>query len=85
MKIQVAYVNNKFIIESGRLISDVLKITNSLDIAELLMIVDIENTFNSTYHFFLMCMLKTFGFGNKFSKWIQILIKKTGIVGCQWS
>ena len=29
---QVAYVNNRFISESGRLISDVLEITNSLDI-----------------------------------------------------
>ena len=29
---QVAYVNNRFIGESGRLISDVLEITNSLDI-----------------------------------------------------
>ena len=34
MKIQVAYVNNKFIVERGRPISDVLKITNSLDIAK---------------------------------------------------
>ena len=29
---QVAYVNNRFISESGRLISDVFAITNSLDI-----------------------------------------------------
>ena len=29
---QVAYVNNRFISESDRLISDVLDITNSLDI-----------------------------------------------------
>ena len=36
---QVAYVNNRFISESGRLISDVLEITNSLDIEGLLMIV----------------------------------------------
>ena len=33
---QVAYINNRFISESGRLISDVLKITNSLDIEGLL-------------------------------------------------
>ena len=37
---QVAYVNNRFISESGRLISDVLEITNSLDIEGLLMTVD---------------------------------------------
>ena len=38
---QVACVNNRFIIESGRLISDVLEITNFLDIKALLMTVDI--------------------------------------------
>ena len=54
---QVAYVNNRFIGESGRLISDVLKITNSLDIEGLLMIVDIENAFDSINHSFLMCVL----------------------------
>ena len=37
---QVAYVSNRFIGESGRLISDVLEITNSLDIEGLLMTVD---------------------------------------------
>ena len=34
---QVACVNNRFISESGRLISDVLEITNALDIEGLLM------------------------------------------------
>ena len=37
----VACANNGFIIESGRLISDVLEITNFLDIKALLMTVDI--------------------------------------------
>ena len=55
---QVAYVNNRFISESGRLISDVLEITNSLDIEGLLMTVDIEKTFDSINHSFLMCVLK---------------------------
>ena len=70
---QVAYVNNRFISESGRLISDVLEITNSLDIEGLLMTVDIEEAFDSINHSFLMCVLKKFGFGNDFRKWIQIL------------
>ena len=65
---QVAYVNNRFISESGRLISDVLEITNSLDIEGLLMTVDIEKAFDSINYFFLMCVLKKFGFGNDFRK-----------------
>ena len=72
---QVAYVNNRFISESGRLISDVLEITNSLDIEGLLMTVDIEKAFDSINHSFLMCLLRKIGFGNDFRKWKQILIK----------
>ena len=74
---QVAYVNNRFISESSRLISDVLKVTNSLDIEGLLMTADIEKVFDSINHSFLMCMLKKFGFGNDFGKWIQILRKNS--------
>ena len=70
---QVAYVNNRFISKSGRLISDVLEITNSLDTEEILMNADIEKAFDFINHFFLMCVLKKFGCGNNFRKWIQIL------------
>ena len=72
---QVAYVNNRFISESGRLISDILEITNSLGIEWLLMTVNIEKAFDSINHSFLMCVLKKFGLGNDFRKWIQILMK----------
>ena len=65
---QVAYVNNRFISKSGRVISDVLAITNSLDIEVLLMAVDIEKSFDSNNQSFLM--LKKIGFGNDFRKWI---------------
>ena len=81
---QVAYVNNRFISKSGRLISDVLAFTNSLDIEVLLMTVDIEKSFDSNNQSFLMCILKKVGFGNDFRKWIQILIKNLGIVRYQW-
>ena len=72
---QVAYANNRFKKESGRLISDVLEINNSLDIDGILMTVDIEEAFDSINHSFLMCLLKKFGFGNDFRKWIQMLMK----------
>ena len=67
---QVAYLDNRFISESGRLISDVLEIANSIDNEGLLMTVDIEKAFDSFNHFFLMCVLKKIGFGNEFRKWI---------------
>ena len=55
---QVAYVNNRFISESDRLIFDVLDITNSLDIEGILMAVDIEKAFDSINQSFLICVLK---------------------------
>ena len=74
---QVAYVSNRFISKSGRLISDVLAFTNSLDNEVLLMAVDIEKSFDFNNQSFLMCVLKQVGFGNDFRKWIQILIKNS--------
>ena len=53
---QVAYINNRLISETGRLISDVLKITNSLNIEGILMKVDIEKAFDSINHSFLICV-----------------------------
>ena len=55
---QVAYVNNRSISESGTLTSDVLEITNSLDIERILMTVVIEKSFDSINHSFLMYVLK---------------------------
>ena len=72
---QVAYVSNRFVSEGVRLISDILEITNCLDIEGLLMTVDIEKAFDSINHSFLICVLKKFGLGNGFRKWIQILLK----------
>ena len=65
---QVAYISNRFISESGRLISDVLQSTNSLDIEGILMTVDIENVLDSINYTFLIFVLKKFGFGKDFRK-----------------
>ena len=39
------------------------------------MTVDIEKALDSINHSFLMCVLRKFGFGNEFRKWMQILMK----------
>ena len=59
---QSAYVNNRFISKSGRLFSDILEITDSLQIDGLLMIIDTEKPFDSTNHFFLDICSKTIRF-----------------------
>ena len=72
---QVPYVSNRFISESGRLISDVLEITDSLDIEGILMTAHINKAFNPINHSVLMCLLKKFGFGKDFRKLMQMLMK----------
>ena len=54
---QVAYVNNRFISEGGRLISDVHKIPNFLNVEGLLMTAN-KKAFESLNHFLLMCVSK---------------------------
>ena len=41
----------------------------------LVVTVDIQNTFDSVNHLFLITALKKLGFGETFIKWIQILLK----------
>ena len=72
---QSAYVNDRFISKSGKLISDILEITDSLQIDDLLMTIDTEKAFDSVNHFFLTSILKRYGFGDDFIKWIKTLLK----------
>ena len=53
-KNQVVYVNNRFISENGRLMSDVLQVTKSLDIEGLLLTLDKEKAFDSIDYYFLI-------------------------------
>ena len=72
---QTAYVNGRFFSEGGRLISDILEISDMLSLKGLLLTVDIQKAFDSVNHQFLILVLKKFGFGNTFIKWIQTLLK----------
>ena len=44
---------------------DILEITDSLQIDGLLMTIDIEKAFDSVNHFFVMSVLKRYGFGDE--------------------
>ena len=73
---QTAYVANRFLGESVRLISDVLNITKTLNIDGYLMTVDIQKAFDSVDHNFMYACLKRFGFDESFIKWIRVLYEK---------
>ena len=54
---QLAYVKNRFISETGRVISDILEISNTLALEGFLVTVDIEKAFDSVNHCFLLQIL----------------------------
>lgn len=55
---QTAYVKNRYIGESGRLISDIIKICESKNLEGYLVTMDIEKAFDSLDHAFLISALK---------------------------
>ena len=82
---QTAYVENKCISESGRLIADIIQITDVLSIEGFLVAMDIEKAFDSLDHTSVISVLKKIGFGNNLVSWIETLIWKQescAINGC---
>ena len=71
---QTTYVKNSFISESGRVISDILEISNLLALEGFLVTVDIENAFNSVNHCFLLQIPRKFGFGIDFVSLIKTVL-----------
>ena len=72
----MAYVKNRFIGKSSRLIADITEITGVLNKEEFLVTMDIDKAFDSLDHTFVISILRKFGFGNNFVNWIETLIVK---------
>ena len=73
---QTAFVENRFIGESSRLIADIIQITDILNEEAFLVAMDINKALDSLNHTFVISVLKRFGFGNNFVSWIETLILK---------
>ena len=69
---QSTYVDGRFISDGGRLIADVLKITDVLELNGMLVTADIQKAFDSVNHQFLTLTLKKYGFGKTFIKWMKV-------------
>ena len=63
---QTAYLKDRYIGESVRLISDILEYTDDNDIEATLFSADFGKAFDSIDHCFLFSVLKSFGFGPDF-------------------
>ena len=72
----MAYVENRFIGKSSRLIADITEITGVLNKEGFLVTMDINKAFDSLDHTFVISILRKFGFGNNFVSWIETLIVK---------
>ena len=70
---QKAHVKNRFISVSGRVISDILEISNSLALEGFLIRVDIEKAFDSLIT--VLHILRKFQFGIDFVGWIKTIVK----------
>ena len=72
---QTAFVKNRFIGESGSLLSNIAEISDWWNIEGFLVTMDIEKAFHFLNHDFLSSVLRKFGFGKKFITRIEILLK----------
>ena len=72
---QTAYVEGRFISEGGRIFSDILQVTDFLNLRGIVVTADIQKTFDSVNPLFSITALANFGFGETFIKWIQILFR----------
>ena len=73
---QTAYIENRFIGESGKLLADITEITDVINKDGFLVTMDIEKDVDSLDHTFVISVLIKFGFGNSFVSWIETLISK---------
>ena len=73
---QTAYVDGRFIGESGQLIADIIETSNLENSKGYLLAIDFEKAFDSLNHNLLIAALEKFGFGFDFIDWIKILINK---------
>ena len=72
---ETAYVENRFVGEGGRVISDILEMSESLNLKGYIVTVDIKKSFDSLSHSFLLSCLKKYGYGNDFIKSVEMLLE----------
>ena len=72
---QTAYIQNRCISETGRIISDILEIADTSNLKGYLVTIDIEKAFDLLNHSFLMAILKKFVFAPSFLEWTKGVLK----------
>ena len=60
--------------ERGRLVPDLLEMSEVLNKEGFLVTIDIEKAFESVNHHFLIAILEKIGFGTEFIQWMKVLL-----------
>ena len=68
-------MKNRFVGQRGRLISDILEMSESLNFKGYIVTVDIEKAFDSLSNSSLTACLKKYGHGNDLIKWVEVLLE----------
>ena len=71
---QTVYVTNRCISQYGRIISDLVDVTEKFKTKVYLVRIDIEKAFGLLDRSFLIAALEKVGFGNNFVDWIKIFL-----------
>ena len=72
---QTAYVKDRFIGEGGRLISDLLEMTDELKMDGIILTIDFQKAFDSLNHNFITESCQKFGIPENMINWIKIMLK----------
>ena len=72
---QTAYVRDRFIGEGCRLISDLLEMTEELNMGGIMITIDFQKAFDSLNHNFIIESCHKFGIPENMISWIKVLLK----------
>ena len=70
---QTGFVNERYIGQNIRLLSDIMEFLDSKKCQGILLFVDFEKAFDTLEWSFISKTLEVFNFGNKFKKWFNVL------------
>ena len=77
---QTAYVKDRYVSESIRIIDDILEYTECNEVPGILFSADFEKAFDSIDHTFILVVLEKYGFGLDFINSVKTLF--TGAESC---
>ena len=72
---QIDYIKGRFIGQNVRLIADIIKCTDTLDISGIALFLDLKKVFESLEWNFIIKALETFGFGAPLIQRVKIFYK----------